>query len=116
MQSERSQKLILATRSRERGLPWRHFSRSPDASSSRLPHLARCTVDGPSHALVGSAATDVIRHLGVNVFVREFRVAPDQGSRLHDHPSLAIPALRNVFFDPSLLTRMLASRRQSFNC
>src|SRR5499426_3656223 len=63
--------------------------------------LRRC-VDGLTHLLEGSAPADV-GDGAVDVGVGRLGLVLEQGGHGHDHPGLAIAALRNLVFDPGLL-------------
>src|ERR1700757_1173579 len=67
------------------------------ASSSVRDH-----VDRFAHLLEGAAAADIGDGL-VDVGVGRFRIFLQQRRDRHDHPALAIAALRNVMRDPRLL-------------
>src|SRR6266436_2074739 len=59
-------------------------------------------VDGVAHLLIGAAAAD-IGDGAVDIGVGRLRVVLEQRGNRHDHPTLAITALRHVVVDPSLL-------------
>src|SRR6266404_888654 len=70
----------------------------------------RRALDSLADARIGSAATDVSRHRGVDVGVARLRHGGEQRRGGHDLPGLAIAALRHVQLDPGLLN-LLAGRR-----
>src|SRR6266436_2698988 len=59
-------------------------------------------VDRLAHLLIGAAAADV-GDGAVDIGVARLRVVFEQRGNRHDHPALAIAALRDVVVDPSLL-------------
>src|SRR5579859_636013 len=59
-------------------------------------------VNGLAHLLEGAATADVGDGF-VNVLVGRLRLVLEQRRHRHDHPALAISALRNVVGDPGLL-------------
>src|SRR5712691_965231 len=59
-------------------------------------------VDRLAHLLIGAAAADV-RDGAVDIGVGRLRVVLEQGRDRHDHPALAIAALRDIVVDPGLL-------------
>src|SRR5882672_11103531 len=81
------------------------------ASSS----CARGGVNGFTHLLEGTAAADVGNGV-VDVSVSRLGLVLEQSCDRHNHPALAIAALRNVMVDPGLLNfGQHTIRRQSFN-
>src|SRR6516162_6421272 len=62
-------------------------------------------VDRLAHLLIGAAAANV-GDGAVDIRVAWRRVVLEQGGDRHDHPALAIAALRNVVVDPGLLHLM----------
>src|SRR5665213_4421031 len=66
-------------------------------------------LDGRADALVGSTATDVAAHGGVDVGVRRLGRRRQQGGGRHDLPRLAVAALRHVALDPGRLHRVRAA-------
>ena len=71
-------------------------------------------MDGGANADIGRATTEVC-HLPIDVGVARIRVAAEQRRRRHDHPGLAIAALRDVELGPGLLHRMVAVVREAFD-
>src|SRR5258705_9489676 len=71
-------------------------------------------VHARAHALIRSAAADV-GHRFVDVLVARIRIFPQQRRGRHDLARLAIAALRHVEFQPRLLHRMRALRRQALD-
>jgi hypothetical protein len=72
-------------------------------------------MDGAAHASICSATANGVRHGGVNFRVGGMRLFMEQRSGGHDHAGLAIAALRNVFLNPSALTRMFRRGPEAFN-
>src|SRR5215471_19209429 len=72
-------------------------------------------MDRLAYALVSSAAADVLGEFEINFGITYVWVLAQQGGSSHQHPSLAVSALSNIFFQPGLLARMAAVRRQAFN-
>src|SRR5436190_20688045 len=68
-----------------------------------------------ANARIRSAAADEIAHHRVDVGVTRIRLVAQERARRHDHPGLAVAALRDVFRDPSALTRMRRIARESFD-
>src|SRR5262245_7236631 len=69
------------------------------ASSSRVRGSG---VDRRAYLLVGAAAAD-IRDVGIDVGIGRFRLVLEERRHRHDHPGLAIAALRHVVVEPGLL-------------
>jgi len=67
-------------------------------------------------ALVGSAATDISGHGGVNVLVRRIFLGLQERGGLHHLSGLAVAALRHVDLHPGLLDRMQSIGAQAFHC
>src|SRR6516164_11589166 len=63
---------------------------------------ARRGVDRRAHLLIGAAAADVA-DIGVDVGIGGFGLLLEQRRHRHDHPALAIAALRHVVLEPGLL-------------
>src|SRR4026207_272148 len=71
-------------------------------------------VDGLPDAVVRAAAASV-RHCRVDIGVGRVGTFAQQGEGPHDHPRLAIAALRRIEFLPGDLDWMTAIRRESFD-
>src|SRR5262249_40476776 len=78
--------------------------------------LPSSTLDGAYDARICAAAADVAVHVGNDLLPRRLLVRRDQCCRLHDLPGLAVSALRHLLGDPRFLQRMLAVRREAFDC
>src|SRR5215813_3771639 len=74
------------------------------------PSGLRRGVDGLTHLLEGSAPADVGDGV-VDVGVGRLGLVLQQGGHGHDHPGLAIAALRNLVLDPGLLHLVQGSAR-----
>src|SRR5688572_854910 len=92
----------------------RNSRRSTLDAMTLLPHQPRGEVNGLPDAVVRAAAADV-GDLGVDVGVGRVRACREQGKRAHDHPRLAVAALRCVEFLPGDLNGMAAVGREPFN-
>src|SRR5215475_1238521 len=62
-----------------------------------------------------SAAAARVRYSGIDVGIGWIGLPLEQSQRAHDHPGLAIAALRGIEFLPRDLNRMAAVRRDSFD-
>src|SRR5260221_4154976 len=72
-------------------------------------------VDCLAHLLEGAAAADIGDGF-VDVLVGRIWLLLEKGCHRHDHPALAITALRNIIGDPRLLHLVQGTiRRQTFN-
>src|SRR3984893_19190416 len=81
---------------------------------SSASRLARC-VDRHTNARIGAAAAD-IGNRRVDIGVARLRIVLEECRYGHDHSALAIPALRDVVGDPSLLYPMQAGAcREAFD-
>ena len=60
-------------------------------------------VDGHANAQVSAATAEIAVHCLVDVAIGGAGVLGKQGGSRHDLSGLAVPALRNVDFEPSLL-------------
>src|SRR5262245_9498992 len=78
-------------------------------------HRGRGTMDGLTNALIGAAAADVAAHSIVDISVGGVGLLVEQRHGGHNLARLAVSALRNVFFHPSLLDRMAAIGREAFD-
>src|SRR5262245_59384278 len=79
------------------------------------PLCLRRDVDGLAHLLEGSASTDV-RDLGVDVGVRRLWLLAQERRNRHDHPGLAIAALRDLKVEPGFLHAVQSRAvRQAFD-
>src|ERR1700749_1844948 len=67
-----------------------------------VPSNAGGGVNRLADLLEGSAAADIGDGV-VDVLVGRLRLVLEKGRHRHDHPALAIAALRNVVVDPGLL-------------
>ena len=72
-------------------------------------------MDGAPDALVGAAAADVGAQRVVDVGVGGLRLAREQRGGRHEHPRLAVAALRDLLGDPGLLQRVAAVRREALD-
>jgi len=66
-------------------------------------------------ALIGTTSTDVASHGGIDLRVRRMCVLGEQRSRCHELAGLAIPTLRHVLGDPSVLEVRCPRCREAFN-
>src|SRR3989442_14185321 len=66
-------------------------------------HNMRRALDPLTDAQIGSRATDVPRHRGVDIAIRRVGLGGEQRRCGHDLAGMAIAALRHVQLDPSLL-------------
>src|SRR5262249_48556095 len=94
----------------------RSFSQKLAGWLSCSPRLASGPMNGPADALVGPATADVVRKLLVNLLVSRLGFAAEQCRRLHDHASLAVAALRHIFFQPCFLAGMASIDGKTLNC
>lgn len=65
--------------------------------------LSGCRFDGGMDAGVGTTAADITVHSSGYVFIAGPGIVAEEGGSAHDLPSLAVPALGHVVFEPSLL-------------
>src|SRR6516162_3876892 len=80
-------------------------SASLSMTASVIHDLGRAlhSADDPG---IGGTTTHVARHAIDDLLFSWMRILRKQGCRLHDLAGLAIPALRHLILDPSLLHRM----------
>src|SRR5436190_18610728 len=74
-----------------------------DSSGTSLAVL-RGAMDGFTDLLIGAAAADVAAHGFIDVGISGTRFLCQKRCRRHDLSRLAVAALRNIDFDPCLLT------------
>src|SRR5262244_1463173 len=79
--------------------PRREISRS-------IMFMAQAALDGRDDAVIGSAAADIVVHVGDDIGAGGLRVLCEKFRRLHDLARLAVAALRHLFHHPRLLQRM----------
>src|SRR6202162_1223082 len=72
-------------------------------------------MNGAPDARIGPTAANISGHSFCNVLIGRRSVFRQETRRAHDLPRLAVAALWNVNFNPSLLQRMRKVGRNSFN-
>src|SRR3977135_451105 len=80
----------------------------------RAVSLAGGDMDRLADSLVGTAAADICDRC-IDVLIGGVGLFGEQGSGGHDHPALAVTALRNLSGDPGFLQRMGAVLRKSLD-
>src|SRR5712691_10234510 len=80
--------------------------------AASLSRARRSGVDRRAHLLEGAATADV-GDVGVDVGIGRFRLVLEQRRHRHDHPALAIAALRHVVIEPGLLHLVQRARKIS---
>src|SRR5262245_49620890 len=75
----------------------------------------RGALDGADDARIGGAAAQVAVHARDDLLIARRGVLRQQGGGLHDLAGLAVPALRDLQFDPGSLDRMRVARIEALD-
>src|SRR5271167_827495 len=72
-------------------------------------------MNGAAHALVSSAAADMVTESGIDIRIAHVRFSLDQCRYFHDRACLAVATLCNVLFQPCELAWMVTLRRKTLD-